>query len=259
MTYSLIWLPQVLKDAGLNVQAVDGWQARGHGDFGKPMGVLCHHTCGPKDGDIRDLHVLIDGRPDLAGPLCNLGLARSGVFWVVAAGKAWHAGAGNWLGITDGNSHLIGIEAENVGDGTDPWPDVQMNAYKRGCAALLNYIHAPSSMCAGHKEYALPHGRKDDPDFDMVKLSADVASFMANPTVVVPPIAPVAPILHDTKFVQRSLNLLGQKPPLDEDGSYGPKTSGAVKSFQIAYRLEPTGLAGQETIDKMVSLLSPLS
>ena len=191
MTYSLTWLPQVLKDAGLTVQAVDGWQTRGHGDFGTPMGAVLHHTCGPKDGDIRDLHVLVDGRPDLAGPLCNLGLARSGVYWMVAAGKAWHAGKGFWQGVTDGNSHLIGIEAENVGDHIDPWPDVQIDAYKRGCAAILKHIGAKPIMCAGHKEFALPKGRKDDPDFDMDQFRADVAAFMAlpNPTPTPTPAA----------------------------------------------------------------------
>jgi hypothetical protein len=179
MSYALSFLPDVLRAAGLAVQAVDGWQTRGHGDVGKPLGVLCHHTCGPRDGDIRDLHVLVDGRPDLKGPLCNLALARSGVWWVVAAGKAWHAGKGNWHGVTDGNAHLIGIEAENVGDATDPWPGVQMDSYKRGCAALLAHIGAPPVMCAGHKEYALPKGRKDDPSFDMDQFRHDVQLIMA--------------------------------------------------------------------------------
>lgn len=146
----------------------------------------CHHTCGPKDGDIRDLHVLVDGRPDLGGPLCNLGLARSGVFWVVAAGKAWHAGRGLWQGVSDGNSHLIGIEAENIGtsDKTgnplEPWSAPQIDAYKRGCAAILKHIGAAPIMCAGHKEFALPHGRKDDPNFDMDKFRADVATLMTS-------------------------------------------------------------------------------
>lgn len=185
MAYSLLWLPEVLKAAGLNVQAVDGWQNRGHGDVGTPKGILCHHTCGPKDGDIKDLHVLIDGREDLPGPLCNLGLARSGVFWVVAAGKAYHAGRGAWQGVTDGNSHLIGIEAENIGTNDkaghplEPWSAPQMDAYKRGCAAILKYIKQPVIMCAGHKEYALPKGRKDDPNFDMKAFRTDVAALMA--------------------------------------------------------------------------------
>jgi len=163
---------------------VDGWQTRGHGDVGKIQGVLCHHTCGPADGDIRDLHVLVDGRSDLAGPLCNLGLARSGVFWVVAAGKAWHAGIGIWQGIRDGNAHMIGIEAENIGTSDkkgnpiEPWPDVQLDAYKRGCAAILKHIGEQSIMCAGHKEYARPKGRKDDPNFDMDAFRRDVAILM---------------------------------------------------------------------------------
>jgi hypothetical protein len=196
MNYSLTWLPDVLKAAGLNVQAVDGWQTRGHGDFGKPMGVLCHHTCGPKDGDIRDLSVLVQGRTGanaLAGPLCNVGLARSGTLWMVAAGKAWHAGAGNWLGCTDGNAHLIGIEAENTGLSDahgaplDPWPAVQLDAYVRAIAAILKHIGAAESWCAGHKEYALPAGRKDDPNFDMVAFRAKVKAAMAAPVSLTTP------------------------------------------------------------------------
>jgi hypothetical protein len=143
-----------------------------------PLGVICHHTCGPKDGDIRDLGVLINGRPDLKGPLCNLGLGRSGHYFMVAAGRAWHAGVGYWQGIADGNSHFIGIEAENVGDHKDPWPDVQIDAYKRGCAAIMKHIGRPVTMCIGHKEWALPHGRKDDPSFDMPPFRADVAKLM---------------------------------------------------------------------------------
>ncbi len=198
MTYSLLWLPKVLIDAGLTVIEVPGWQNRGHGDEGKVLGVLCHHTCGPLHGDLPDLNVLIDGRPDLGGPLCNLGLGRSGHYFMIAAGKGWHAGRGNWQGITDGNAHLIGIEAENTGDSRDPWPQVQMDAYKRGCAAILKHIGAGPIMCAGHKEYALPHGRKDDPSFDMVMFRKDVAKLMIGwvPPVVEPRPAsiPVRPI-----------------------------------------------------------------
>jgi len=199
MTYSLLWLPKVLIDAGLTVVEVPGWQNRGHGDEGTVLGVLCHHTCGPLHGDLPDLNVLIDGRPDLGGPLCNLGLGRSGHYFMIAAGKGWHAGRGNWLGITDGNAHLIGIEAENIGTSDshgnplEPWPAVQMDAYKRGCAAILKHIGASPIMCAGHKEYALPHGRKDDPNFDMVMFRKDVAKLMLGwvPPVVKPQPLPI--------------------------------------------------------------------
>jgi len=186
MTYSLLWLPQVLRAWGLTVIEVPGWQNRGHGDEGSVLGVLCHHTCGPLHGDLPDLNILVDGRPDLGGPLCNLGLGRSGHFFMIAAGKGWHAGRGMWQGVTDGNAHFIGIEAENTGETKGPradvWPQVQMDAYRRGCAAILLHIRAEPIMCAGHKEYALPHGRKDDPDFDMNQFRVDVARLMEKGT-----------------------------------------------------------------------------
>lgn len=183
--YSLTWLPSILRSWGLTVVEEPGWQTRGHGDVGEIKGVICHHNCGAVHGDLPagDLEVLIKGRSDLPGPLCQLALARSGTFHVIAAGKAWHAGPGLWQNVGDGNGHFIGIEAENTGETTgaraDTWPAVQMDAYKRGIAAILTHIKAQPVMCCGHKEYALPHGRKDDPDFDMVKFRADVAAMMA--------------------------------------------------------------------------------
>ena len=50
MAYSLTWLATVLKDAGLKVATVDGWENRGSGDVGEIRGVLCHHTAGPQQG-----------------------------------------------------------------------------------------------------------------------------------------------------------------------------------------------------------------
>ncbi|WP_271570431.1 peptidoglycan recognition protein family protein [Bradyrhizobium sp. CCBAU 11386] len=90
---------------------------------------------------------------------------------MVGAGKGWHAGAGAWQGVTDGNSHFIGVEAENSGDTTGPraeaWPDVQMQAYMRVRAAIVDHLGIGVVMVAGHKEYTRPLGRKSDPSFDM--------------------------------------------------------------------------------------------
>lgn len=180
MNFSLLWLPKVLIGAGLTVQLEAGWEKRGHGDMAKVRGVLCHHTAGPLVGDAPSLHTVIEGRADLAGPLSQLFLSRSGVWHVVAAGKAWHAGAGNWKGITAGNSELIGVEAENTGTAADHWPDVQTASYAHGVAAILDHIGAPATMCAGHKEYATPPGRKTDPNFDMDKFRAQVSGFMGH-------------------------------------------------------------------------------
>lgn len=167
MTYALTWLPSVLKDAGLKVNEIGGWQSRGHGNVGVTKGIICHHTAGPKSGNAPSLTIVTQGRSDLSGPLAQLVLGRDGTFFIIAAGLAYHAGAGNWQGVKSGNSNFIGIEAENTGLAGDPWPTMQMDAYARGCAAILKYIKAPAIMCCGHKEYALPKGRKPDPSFDM--------------------------------------------------------------------------------------------
>ncbi len=178
-TFSLTWLPQVLKDAGLNVIEEPGWQERGRGDVGQIAGVICHHTGGSKNGNLPTLPILINGREDLRGPLAQLGLGRDGTFHVIAAGRCNHAGKGSWQSITTGNSSFIGIEAENTGATNDsPWPAVQLDAYRRGVAAILKHIKRGAEFCAGHKEYALPRGRKDDPDFDMVAFRAEVAKLL---------------------------------------------------------------------------------
>lgn len=173
-----IWLADVLSD--LNPTELAGWQTAGRpGGFGPVLGILCHHTAGPLTGNAPSLSTVVNGRPDLPGPLAHLHLARDGTFTIVAAGRCNHAGMGEWQGISSGNTDFIGIEAENAGTPDDPWPDVQMEAYAKGCAAILNHIGADVIMCAGHKEYALPPGRKIDPSFDMVSFRQKVSAYMS--------------------------------------------------------------------------------
>jgi hypothetical protein len=195
MAYSLTWLAQVLRNAGLTVVEIDGWQSRGHGDMAKIQGALLHHTAEQIDSDTKPvLKVLTEGRPaspgvkPLSGPLCHLALGQDGIYYVIAAGAAYHAGPGNWRGVTDGNAHFIGIEAENNGIG-EAWPDVQLDAFARGCAAIAKFCSFGVDMVAGHKEYALPHGRKIDPNFDMGAFRQRVAGFMSTP--VLQPALPV--------------------------------------------------------------------
>ena len=111
MVFSLTWLPGVLKAAGLKVAEVDGWRSRGRAEMGTVRGVICHHTAGSATGNMPTLDLLIKGRSDLSGPLAQLGLGRDGTYYVIAAGRANHAGVGRWRGIDTGNSSFIGIEA----------------------------------------------------------------------------------------------------------------------------------------------------
>ena len=178
----LTWLADTLRSAGLRVQEQSDWQSRGNDFDAQPIGVVCHHTAGPLGGNMPSLGTVIHGRPDLTGPLSQLCLGRDGIFYIVAAGRANHAGPGMWMGVTGGNARFIGIEAENSGETSGPhaeaWPKAQMEAYRHGVAALLSRLGVLSYMCCGHKEYALPAGRKPDPSFDMQIFRLDVFNLM---------------------------------------------------------------------------------
>jgi hypothetical protein len=154
---------------------------------------MCHHSAGPLNGIMPSLGIVTNGRSGLRGPLAQLCLGRDGTFFVIAAGRANHAGKGNWRDVATGNSSFIGIEAENTGQTagsrSDPWPSVQLDAYHRGGAALLKKIRANELMCCGHKEYVLPAGRKSDPTIDMNGFRQKVAAIMtgaAPPPTLIP-------------------------------------------------------------------------
>jgi hypothetical protein len=274
MTYSLIWLPGVLKDAGLKVALVDGWESRGRGDMGPVFGVICHHTVGPRVGNMPSLHTLVNGRGGsattqaLPGPLSQLGLGRDGTYYVIAAGRCNHAGAGSWNSITNGNTSFIGIEAENTGLHDDfPWPDVQMEAYRRGVAAILMYLGLEPACCAGHKEYALPRGRKPDPSFDMDAFRVSVAAIMAGAAplfMLIPPAEPPStpqgepgrPTLR-RGATGALVKHIQEKVGMDADGNFGPETEARVREFQRSLTLVPDGIVGPKTWAALDSVRLP--
>lgn len=236
MGYSLTWLPAVLKAAGCKVVEQPGWETRGHGDVGTIKGILCHHTAGGKTGNAPSLRVVQDGRPDLAGPLSQLVLGRDGTFYVVAAGKCWHAGAGNWQGITDGNSNMIGIEAENTGLTDDPWPTVQKEAYAKGVAAIASHLKLPYTSVAGHREYALPKGRKPDPSFNMNDFREYVRDLMNDSPVKVPADAPKRPVTAAQRDKMAEA-IMKSEARLDSKGNlmvYHPPAGDGGGAYEVA-------------------------
>lgn len=252
------WLADVLRDAGLKVVEVPGWETRGRpGPFGPVQGVILHHTgSNPKGGNTAALSTVLHGRPDdkppLHGPLSHLLLARDGTFHVVAAGRTNHAGRGYWQGVTDGNAHFIGIEAENNGAG-EPWPEVQMHAYAVGVAAILEHVKADDVMAAGHKEFALPKGRKIDPTFDVRAFREAVAQAMGGvrPAAVAQAATnPLHAMLQKGDHgdsVEELQKLLGFTGDDDVDGNFGPQTDKAVRALQQRKGLKVDGKVGPAT------------
>lgn len=274
MLYKLTWLPDVLENAGLKVAETPGWRTRGRADMGTVRGVMCHHTATPKTiiGNMPSLNMLINGRPAgphstaLAGPLAQLGLGRDGTFYVIAAGRANHAGAGRWEDVTLGNSCFIGIEAENSGLADDPWPAVQIDAYQRGAAAILKQVGAGAGMCCGHKEYATPAGRKTDPSFDMPSFRSAVGLLLLGKTP--PPPIPgrddqQRPTLRRGATGPLVRQLQGALPPVmgapavQVDGVFGGATEAAVRAFQRAHNLVPDGIVGPATWTVVGTVAAP--
>jgi hypothetical protein len=141
-----------LRALGVRVIEVDGWQSRGSDSYA-PVGGLWHHTAGPSSGATPSLGTCINGRPDVAGPLCNVMQSRepdgNDIAYVIAAGKGNHGGEGSWRGVS-GNSKFAGLEVEHTGIAP---LGARKNISVRILAAMVQGF-ATEEMCCQHSEYA---------------------------------------------------------------------------------------------------------
>ncbi|MGO1052694.1 N-acetylmuramoyl-L-alanine amidase [Crossiella sp. CA198] len=178
----LLWLPDVLRGAGLKVSEVNGWRTRGADGMRDLRGVLLHHTGGLAAGNFPALTTLLNGNGETPPPLAQLGLGRDGTWFIVASGLANHAGKGAYAGLpaNNANPYLIGVEAQSSGVGPSDWTQAQIEAYPRGVAALLRHIGRGAEWAIGHKEWTK---RKIDParwPGDMQGFRASVARWLNN-------------------------------------------------------------------------------
>lgn len=185
-------LVEVLTAAGVVVEASAGWELAGKPNFA-PVGIMLHHTAGPKTGDAPTLSVCKNGRPDLSGPLCHIVLGRSGKAYVIANKRANHAGDGAQQVLNkvlkdepvvgnavtnkyadvkglSGNGYFFGIEVENSGTG-EAYPDVQTEALARICAAICQWKGWSANRVIHHRQWT---SRKIDMSY-----KADVPAMVA--------------------------------------------------------------------------------
>jgi hypothetical protein len=183
-----------LKAEGVLVREYRNWRDHERDDetgrpFGPVKGLVIHHTAG------RDsLALCYDGRSDLPGPLCHTHLAKDGTASMISAGRTNHCGsmARNAYDAMvaespvhprpdasepiDGNDVAYGLEIENLGNGTDPYPDVQYDQAVRWAAAICRAHGWSADSAIGHKEATR---RKIDPSFDMDAFREAVAERLA--------------------------------------------------------------------------------
>lgn len=180
-------LAQIARRTGFPVVEQPGWKTRGHGSMSSVKSVMAHHDAA-RQGRSTFNTVIQNGHSSLAGPLAHFALRRDGTIHVVAAGLCYHAGVVSNYALY-GNNHSIGIEAGNDGLG-EPWPDVQIRAYKALCAELCKAYGLNASRVVGHKEVAVPRGRKPDPaGINMTAFRSDVARLMSGGGGSAPPAA----------------------------------------------------------------------
>ncbi|HEY9371033.1 peptidoglycan recognition protein family protein [Streptomyces sp.] len=208
----LTQLAAVARRTGHKVVEVSGWKTRGHGPQPEVRGVVCHHTAGPAGGgNYPSLAVVRDGRPGLDGPLSQFGLGRDGTIYVIAAGRCWHNAPSTSANHT--NSRSLGIEAEN--NGKQPWPDIQLDAYRKLCAELCREFGLTASRVKGHKEV---NTQKPDPHgVNMNHFREDVAALLKGKP------APADPSPAKTSWTETLLKDLPLLRPGDDN--YDVKTA----------------------------------
>lgn len=175
----LTWLPDVLRDAGIDVYVMPGAEERSTWRSGLTVkGIVWHHTAtGPNWSDGHVAALLRDGRRDLRGPLSQVGIERDGTWVIIALGRANHNGYGLW------SNDSIGLEFYNRGDGADPWPKLQIDSGILGTAAILRHLgQTPHHWVKAHRE--TDPSRKIDPPKSQINMDAvrsNIATRLARP------------------------------------------------------------------------------
>lgn len=177
----MLWLYDVLRSqlGADRVRALPGWETHGHGDFKDCRGVMLHHT-----GNSRETaQSIANGRPDLAGPLSQVHIAPDGIVTVVAAGVAWHAGAGSlpFVQANMGNWYLLGVECAwpTITNGRynehERWPDAQVISMRDTSAACLQHLGYVQDRLTMHKTYAgRAQGKWDPGNMDLGWMQGEV-------------------------------------------------------------------------------------
>lgn len=153
--------------------------------------IVLHHTA--STGSAQDVGRYFDEPSAQVSSHYIVGKDGTLVQCVPDAAKAWHAGKSTFKGRDNVNDFSLGIEIVNAGDGKDPYPDAQYDALANLVAWMMQTYHVPMDRITGHKDIALPKGRKTDPssNFDLDRLEKLVSQRLnGTPAAPRPPLQP---------------------------------------------------------------------
>lgn len=143
-------------------RVVAAWSDRDAGTMGTVAGVVMHHTGSAQNTSAvaPTLGIVREGRSDLRNALSTFYIDKAGTIYLITEKVAWHAGQGFYRGITDGNGHLLGIEAESDGI---TWTKATVDAYVALVAEICRFLGVdPAVWAIRHATWATPPGRKTD-------------------------------------------------------------------------------------------------
>jgi N-acetylmuramoyl-L-alanine amidase len=137
--------------------------------------IVIHHTA--SNNGAGDLAHMRDPKAEVSA---HYMLDRDGkIYQLVGDSKrAWHAGAGELHGVpTDVNGRSIGIEIVNDGSGKTAFTEAQYKSLTQLVGYLKQEYKVPMNNIVGHKDVAVPKGRKTDPapNFDWNRLRKGVS------------------------------------------------------------------------------------
>lgn len=173
-------------------RVVAAWSGRNQGAMGEVYGVVMHHTGSAWGTAVAPtLKIVQEGRSDLQNALCTYYIDRAGTIYLITEKVAWHAGAGKWNGVTDGNGHLLGIEAESDGKN---WTPATIESFVRLVAEICRFLGVdPNVWAIRHAQWA-PTRKIDFSGHNEADFRKRVAGRLAGiPTAT----APAAPVQED--------------------------------------------------------------
>jgi N-acetylmuramoyl-L-alanine amidase len=132
--------------------------------------IVLHHT--GDGGTAQDTGRYFQDRSSQVSSHYIIGKDGTIVQPVQADTRAWLAGASTYKGESDVNDFSLGIEITNKGDDRDPYTDAQYESLSSLVAWMMQTYNIPMERITGHKNVAVPRGRKDDPsaNFDVERL-----------------------------------------------------------------------------------------